>query len=156
MQDAQHLLGNGGPTMRTELESFIRRFEDCSLPVSEWTHDRHLVMALWYLLRFPREEATRRIRARIQRYNLSHGNRNGYHETITRAWVAVISRFLDGQDRGRAAAELAADLVKACGQKDYLLRFYSRERLFSDEARRRWVAPDLRAIEPEDDGASGG
>ena len=32
-----------------EIESFIRAFEDCSLPKSEWTHARHLIMALWYL-----------------------------------------------------------------------------------------------------------
>ncbi len=37
---------------------------------------------------------------------------------------------------------LAGELLGQCGDKDYLLRFYSRERLFSDEARARWVAPD--------------
>ena len=52
-----------------EIESFIRAFEDCSLPKSEWTHTRHLVMALWYLRRHRREEATRLIREGIQRYN---------------------------------------------------------------------------------------
>jgi hypothetical protein len=33
-------------------------------------------------------------------------------------------------------------LLAECGDKDYLLRFYSRGRLFSDEARCRWVPPD--------------
>ena len=42
-----------------EIESFIRAFEDGSLPRSEWTHARHLVMALWYVHRHNREEATR-------------------------------------------------------------------------------------------------
>ena len=50
-----------------EIASFIRAFEDCSLPKSEWTHTRHLVMALWYLRRHRREEATRLIRDGIQR-----------------------------------------------------------------------------------------
>ena len=36
-----------------EIEWFISRFEDCTLPKSEWTHGKHLVMALWYL-RAPR------------------------------------------------------------------------------------------------------
>jgi hypothetical protein len=41
---------------------------------------------------------------------------------------------------------LAAELLRQCGDKDYLLRFYSKERLFSDEARACWVPPDLAAI----------
>ncbi|MFO0891644.1 MAG: hypothetical protein U0790_21175 [Isosphaeraceae bacterium] len=129
------------------MESFIRSFEGCTLPASEWTHGKHLTMALWYLLRHPRDEATRLIREGIQRYNLSTGNRTGYHETITLAWIAVISEFLENQVRSRPVAELAMELDAACGQKDHLLRYYSRDRLFSSEARRRWVSPDLRPLQ---------
>ena len=42
----------------TEIEAMIRCFEDGSLPRSEWTHARHLVMALWYIRRLDRDEAT--------------------------------------------------------------------------------------------------
>ena len=35
------------------------------------------------------------MREGIRRFNLSHGNTTGYHETITLAWIAVISRFLE-------------------------------------------------------------
>jgi hypothetical protein len=129
-----------------EIESFVRAFEECSLPNSEWTHSRHLVMALWYIRREGRERATVLIREGIQRYNSAQDNPNGYHETITLAWVLVIERFLEARDRGTAVSSLAAELLHECGEKDYLLRFYSRARLFSDEARHAWVAPDLTAI----------
>jgi hypothetical protein len=129
-----------------EIESFIRAFEDCSLPRSEWTHARHLIMALWYIRRHGRDEATVLIRDGIRRYNESHGNLNGYHETITLAWVAVIEQFLGEREPDAAVSALAAELLDLCGEQDYLLRFYSRERLFSDEARHRPVAPDLAAI----------
>ena len=56
-------------------------------------------MALWYLRRHNRDEATRLIRDGIQRYNERQGNLTGYHETITLAWVAVIERFLAVRDR---------------------------------------------------------
>jgi hypothetical protein len=130
----------------TEIESFIRSFEDGSLPGSEWTHGKHLVMALYYLQRHPRGEATGRIKEGIRRYNESRGNRTGYHETITLAWIAVIGRFLADRDRDRSlpVSLLAEALLKECGTKDYLLRFYSRDVLLSDEARRRWVPPDQR------------
>jgi hypothetical protein len=133
-------------TTDAEIESFIRSFEDGSLPRSEWTHVRHLILALWYIRRHGRDRAAGLIRDGIRRYNELHGNLTGYHETITLAWVAVIVRFLDGRDGGVPLSVLAGELLDECGDKDYLLRFYSRGRLFSNEARCRWVPPDLGEI----------
>jgi hypothetical protein len=129
-----------------EIESFVRAFEDGSLPSSEWTHTRHLVMALWYVRRHRHDEAAKLIREGIQRYNQAKGNLTGYHETITRAWITVIEGFLSTRDRDLPSAVLAAELLRECSDKDYLLRFYSKERLLSDEARRGWVDPDLAPI----------
>jgi hypothetical protein len=129
-------------TTDAEIESFVRSFEDGSLPRSEWTHARHLVLALWYVRRHGRDRATVLIRDGIRRFNERHGNPTGYHETITLAWVAVIDRFLGGRDRGVPLPVLAGELLDECGDRDYLLRFYSKDRLFSDEARGRWVPPD--------------
>jgi hypothetical protein len=128
------------------IESFMRAFEVGSLSKSEWTHSRHLVMALWYLRHHNRDEATSLIRDGIQRFNERQGNLTGYHETITLAWVAVIESFLSVRDLDEPVSVLAGELLRQCGDKDYLLRFYSKERLFSDEARHRWVAPDLATI----------
>jgi hypothetical protein len=130
----------------SDIESFMKDFEDGSLPKSEWTHAKHLVMALWYLRRHNRDDATRLVRDGIQRHNESQGNRTGYHETITLAWVAVIERFLGTRDLDVPMSVLARELLGQCGDKDYLLRFYSRERLFSDEARACWVPPDVAAV----------
>jgi hypothetical protein len=97
--------------------------------------DRHTV-ALWYLRPLPREAATARMRSGIQRYNASiGGNPDSYHETITLAWLAVINRFLKENDRGQSQAELTKQLIAECGDKDYLLRYYTRERLLSEAAR---------------------
>jgi hypothetical protein len=128
------------------IESFMLAFENGSLSKSEWTNARHLVMALWYLRRHKRDEATRLIRDGIQRYNERQGNLNGYHETITLAWVAVIERFLGVRDLDVPLSVLAGELLGQYGDKDYLLRFYSRDRLFTEEARHRWVPPVLAAI----------
>jgi hypothetical protein len=126
----------------SDIESLVRGFEDGSLPRSEWTHAKHLIMALWYIRRHGRDRATGLIREGIRRYNERHGNRTGYHETITLAWIAVIERFLLGKDRDSAISSLAGKLLDDCGEQDYLLRFYSRNRLYSDEARSRRVPPD--------------
>jgi hypothetical protein len=103
-------------------------------------------MALWYIQRHGREAATKLIRDGIKRYNERHANFNGYHETITLAWIAVIDRFLAKRGCDAPISDLAVELLEACGEKDYLLRFYSRARLLSDDARYQWVPPDLAAI----------
>jgi hypothetical protein len=82
------------------IESFVHAFEFGSLSRSEWTHSRHLIMALWYLQRLGRDEATTLIRDGIRRHNECQDNFTGYHETITLAWVAVIERFLGVRDLG--------------------------------------------------------
>ena len=126
-----------------DIERFIRRFEDTSLPRAEWTHLMHLIVAMVYLVRYGRDEATERIRRGIQRLNHHYGNDAGYHETITLAWIAVICRFLGGSPRSESLAVLSRELIEECGVSDYLFRFYSRDVLMSDDARRNWVPPDL-------------
>ncbi|MGE3819165.1 MAG: hypothetical protein AB7I30_06990 [Isosphaeraceae bacterium] len=125
-----------------EIETFVRSFEDLSLPRNQWTHAGHLTVALWYLSKHTRAEATGLIRDGIIGYNRHGGKLNGYHETVTLAWIEVIDRFLAERDRSRPISELVAALLEAVGGRDYLLRHYSRETLFSDLARARWVPPD--------------
>jgi GNAT superfamily N-acetyltransferase len=131
-----------------DIERLARAFEDTTLPRDEWTHEAHLVVALWYLRHHPRPAAVRRMREGILRYIARHGARStGYHETITVAWFAVIARFLDAHDHGQPVSDLAGPLLAECGASDYLFRFYSRDVLMSDESKRRYVPPDLGPIE---------
>jgi hypothetical protein len=133
--------------INADIEALVRSFEDGSLPRSEWTHASHLLVALWYLSRHPRDQATRLMRDGVRRYNALHGRLGAYHETITLAWVAVIGRFLARADGHRPVSELAVALIESCGDKDHLLRYYSEEVLMSDAARQSWVPPDRRPIE---------
>ena len=132
--------------MRRDIDALVGAFRDGTLPRAEWTHREHLLVALWFLRRFPRGEATALLRQAIQRYNAHNGNTAGYHETITRAWVAVVARFLAGRDPGEPLADAAQALVAECGDKNYLLRYYSSAVLFSDAARHAWVPPDVQPL----------
>ncbi|MFN0016966.1 MAG: hypothetical protein ACKVP0_01835 [Pirellulaceae bacterium] len=129
-----------------ELESFVHRFEDCTLPRELWTHRAHLSVALWYLIHYPREEATNRIRTGIQRYNQSLGNTSGYHETITLSWIAILAAFLKESPTNRSLEELAKEASERFGASDYLLKHFTREQLFSDIAAKEWIEPDLAPI----------
>jgi hypothetical protein len=127
----------------SDLERLVLRFEDCTLPRDEWTHRAHLSVAVWYLFHLPREAAIERIRVGIQRYNASLGNTAGYHETITLSWAALVAASLREASAEKTLAELATEAADRFGASDYLLRHFSKERLFSETARREWVEPDL-------------
>jgi hypothetical protein len=127
-------------TSDTEIDELVRLFELCELPGERWTHRAHLAVAATYLGRYPLNEATDRARTHIWRYNESRGNLTGYHETITVAFMRLVAREL-----GRTAstrADLVNDLAGRC-RVDWLLAYYSRERLWSAEARAEFTPPDL-------------
>ena len=127
------------------------RFEACAIPAKVWTHAAHMTVGLWHVARYGRDEALVRLRAGIRRLNESHGGVNsataGYHETITAAYVMLLSQFLEHYD-GTPLGDVVADALGGpLAAKDMLLAFYSRERLMSTEARAAWVEPDLAPLE---------
>ncbi|MFS2112569.1 hypothetical protein ACCC88_22990 [Sphingomonas sp. Sphisp140] len=82
----------------------------------------------------------------ISRFNESVGGVNddqgGYHDTITRAYVAGVRLFLSQAAETGLAERVNALLASPMGRRDWPLGFYSRELLFSVPARRGFVPPD--------------
>lgn len=119
----------------------------CALPRKAWTHEAHLGACLWLLTERPDIDIDAEIGPIIRRFNESVGGVNddaqGYHDSITRAYVAGVRLFLSETAETELAARVNALLLSAMGRRDWPLRFYSRELLFSVPARRGFVAPDL-------------
>jgi hypothetical protein len=122
---------------------------DRSLPKAEWTHAAHFAAALW-LLRRPGIDATREMPRLIRAYNEATGVRNtdtsGYHETITLASLRAASAWLARAPHSALHDALATLLASEYGRAEWLLRYWSKEVLFSTAARRAWVEPDLRPL----------
>jgi len=121
------------------------------LPRAEWTHEAHLAATTYLLLRHPEIDLDRELPGLIRRYNESVGGVNsdteGYHDTITRVFLNGVRRFLGDANHGEPLHELVNELLLSpVGRRDWPLRFYSRDRLFSVEARRQFVTPDLAAL----------
>ena len=129
-----------------EVLRLVAAFENRTLPKAEWTHRAHLTVALWYASHLADEEALSAVRTGIHRVNDSHGvvstPTSGYHETITRFYMRVVSRFVR-EDGGGDWAERANRLLERYGARDLPLRHYTKGRLMSEEARAGWVEPDL-------------
>ena len=132
---------------RSEVEAFIGEFEARRLPKARWTHEAHLVAGFWYTWCLERSAALDAIRAYIRAHNEAVGTPNtdmsGYHETITRLYMSAIARHISDHSEASFEDALSSLLVSPLADRDWPLRYYSRERLFSAEARGRWVEPDV-------------
>jgi hypothetical protein len=119
-----------------------------NLPRPEWTHEAHLAACLWIVAERPDIVPERDLPGIIARYNESVGGVNsdteGYHETITQCFLRGVRAFLARTRPGLSLVDqVNGPLLAEEGRRDWPLRFYSRELLFSKEARRGWVEPDL-------------
>ncbi|HET8534131.1 MAG TPA: hypothetical protein VFL74_01130 [Sphingomicrobium sp.] len=122
-----------------------------TLPRDEWTHEAHLAATTYLLLKRPDIDVDKMLPDIIRKYNESVGGVNsdseGYHETITRVFLRGVRLFLAEADMKQPLHELVNELLLSpMGRRDWPLRFYSPQRLFSVEARREWIQPDLRSI----------
>jgi hypothetical protein len=140
-----------------ESDAAVRRIGEglvaCALAKSEWTHEAHLAACLWLIVARPDIVPERDLPALIRRFNESVGGVNdatqGYHETITQCFIRGVRAFLARTDAALPLAEKVNALLRAPeGRRDWPLSFYSRDRLFSKEARLGWVEPDL-MVPPE-------
>lgn len=130
-----------------EVNLLAKAFEERTLPKSEWTHAAHLVVGLYYCYHNPPGVAKNLMSDGIYWLNDAHGTPNtetsGYHETLTVFWLRTVAAFLEKAGREKGLAKLAAELVASINDTRLPLKFYSRELLFSTEARRHYVEPDL-------------
>jgi hypothetical protein len=133
-----------------DIAALAERLLDRTLPKDQWTHAAHLAATL-RLVRTRNEGLERDLPGIIRAYNVAVGGVNddhgGYHETITQAYLAAIRAFVADLPEGASDARAAAALLASpLGDKAWPLTHWSRERLFSVEARRGWVEPDLAAL----------
>jgi hypothetical protein len=138
-------------TTDAEIEHLGEGLLACTLSKEEWTHEAHLAATTYLLLRRPDIDLDKELPGIIRRFNESVGGVNsdseGYHETITRAFLRAVRLFLAEADAKAPLHELVNELLLSpMGRRDWPLRFYSRELLFSVEARRNFVEPDVAAF----------
>jgi len=140
-------------TTDAEIEHLGEGLLACTLPREAWTHEAHLAATTYLVLRRVDVNLDAELPGIIRRFNESVGGVNseseGYHETITRTFLFGVRCFLAEVETARPLHEVVNELLLSpAGRRDWPLRFYSRERLFSVEARLGYIEPDL-AVVPE-------
>ncbi len=130
--------------------SLVRSFEKATIARDEWKHAEHLIVALYYLRHNDLEAATAAMRAGLFKlltkgFGVDLAKEMPYHETLTVFWMQTVSNFNKSKNGKPLVA--AVNELTATFDKDYPLRYYSRDYLFSDAARAAYVGPDLEPID---------
>jgi len=125
------------------VNDLLNRFVDTSLPAGEFHHQEHVQVAWMFVRTHGMPAALAEFTGAIKRFADAKGATGLYHETITWAFLLLIA---DRQARRPAATwqefEAAnADLL--VWKPSILNRYYSKELLSSDLARRTFLMPDL-------------
>ena len=136
-------------TTDAEIEHLGEGLLACTATREEWTHEAHLAATVYLLLRRVDIDLDEELPGIIRRFNESVGGVNsdteGYHETITRCFLSGVRLFLSDAHTDKPLHSLVNELLLTpMGSRDWPLMFYNRERLYSVEARRGWLEPDLR------------
>src|SRR5438874_4088427 len=119
-----------------EILDVVRGFESGRIARADWHHAEHLTVALHYLTHHDFETALEKMRGGL--FNLLRAfavdltKEMPYHETLTVFWMRTVFDFAASKN-GQPFVDKANELV-ATYAKDYPMKFYSREFLFSDEA----------------------
>lgn len=131
-----------------EILELVRSFETGTIRREDWHHAEHLVVALYYVSEHGIQTATEKMRSGIfsllrNAFAVDLAKEMPYHETLTIFWMQTVAEFNDAKN-GSSLLDKANEVVEKF-DKDYPLKFYSRERLFSDEARVVFINGDLKS-----------
>jgi hypothetical protein len=134
-----------------EIVDLVRSFEDATIAREDWKHAEHLIVALYYLSQHDLKTATAKIRSGIfnllvSAFAVDLTIEMPYHETLTVFWMRTINDYVRVNDN--LPLWVKANEIVQRYDKDYPLRFYSREFLFSDEARAEFREGDLLTAGP--------
>jgi hypothetical protein len=128
------------PALQPEDAELLARFEVAALSPAEYGHREHVRTAWLYLRERGAEGARAAVCDGIRRLSAAHGAPGRYHETLTRLWIALV----DGARRASPSLgfEELLRVHPVLLDREAPFRFYSPERLWSEEARAGWVEPD--------------
>jgi hypothetical protein len=126
-----------------EILTLVDRLERCLLPKEQFHHRDHLTVAVVYLYAADLETAIDRMRATLKRFATHHHVSGLYHETLTRFWLQEVEKRLDRQ---LCLEESVRSIHEQLNDKNLVFAYYSRERINSQQAKEKWLPPDLKEI----------
>lgn len=133
-------------SLSAEDRKFRDQFEACTFPPAAFDHREHLRLAYVYLTGHDTEGAYQAMRDALHKFLEHNGvDLSKYHDTITRAWIMAVRHFMEKTASSESAASFI-DQNPIILDSKIMMTHYSAEVLFSAEARKKFVEPDLDPI----------
>ena len=125
------------------MAELLDKFIDTTLPSDQFHHQQHVQVAWLFVRKFGMPRALSEFTKALKRFADAKGATGLYHETITWAFLLLIA---DRQAQGAAEtweafADANPDLL--VWKPSILNRYYSKELLSSELARKTFLMPDL-------------
>jgi hypothetical protein len=128
----------------TDIE-LTRALERGEIPNNGFHHCSHLHVAWVYLSESSStSEAARKMSKTLRTVAVAGGHPEKYHETITLFWIYFLAHARVAEN-GLRLEELVHRHPRLL-EKDFPLVYYSREHLFSEQARKCWIEPNLKPL----------
>ncbi|HEX2445180.1 MAG TPA: hypothetical protein VHJ77_14640 [Vicinamibacterales bacterium] len=123
-------------------QELLAGFEAASLPDDAFHHEQHVHVAWMFIRRYGMPGALTEFPGALKRFAIAKGKPNLYHETITWAFLLVVAerQARCPAESWQAFAALNGDLL--VWKPSVLGRYYEKETLGSELARRVFVMPD--------------
>ena len=130
-----------------EIEAVVKGFELCTTAKEDFKHRNHLTVAVWYLSNSSLPEAFEKVRDGLFKFLDHHGvGREKYHETLTIFWLKLVHGVMAEVSSPTDLVETTNTVVDRLADTRVVFEYYSEELLWSDEAKRNWIEPDLKAV----------
>ena len=132
-------------TTDADIHQAVHDFETCQTGKDDFHHEQHLVVAAVYLQSLTVEAATEKMRDALSRFLDHHQvDKQKYNETLTLFWLEMVALELKRAPVSASLVEKCKLVTEGLSNGKLALDFYSGDLLWSDEARSKFVAPDLR------------
>lgn len=130
-------------------EDRIARFESGHTSPETFHHADHVRLAFEYLRRYTAIEALDKFSTALQRFAAAQGKADRYHETITWAYLLLIRERMAHAKCTQTWEQFAQQNLDVLMWRPSLLeRYYRRQTLDSNLARKTFIFPDRIVSEP--------
>jgi hypothetical protein len=121
----------------------LAEFESLEINAGDFDHEAHLYVAWCYLQQFDLLASIERYRSVLIRLTQKLGVPEKFHETITWFYLVAVAEHATGEAATDWEAFKGRNPQLFARSPSIIRRFYSEDRLMSEEARKLFVLPDL-------------
>lgn len=124
----------------------VAAIENKHLQLAEFNHATHVKLAYCYLVELGLSQSQQQVAKTLQQFLKLNGvDSNKFHVTLTCAWLKAVWHFMQ-QSPAMSSASAFLEAHPVLLNKNILLSHYSHDLLFSDQARKRFIEPDLNPL----------